>query len=54
MKQQILQFLSLNSTWRGLLLLATVCGARLSPENSQIILEFGLGLVGFLLVATKK
>lgn len=50
----IFEYLSLNSTWRGIILLATALGASLNPEQWQAIVEFGLGTAGFLLVATKK
>ena len=36
------------STWRGLALLLTVAGAKLSPEHTELILLLGLGLAGLI------
>ena len=33
------------STWRGLILLATIAGAKLSPEQTEAIVTFGVTLV---------
>lgn len=40
------------STWRGIVLVATACGAALSPEQQEAIVTVGLlvaGLLGALL-----
>lgn len=36
------------STWRGLVLVATACGAVLSPEQQEAIVTAGLLLAGLL------
>lgn len=45
------------STWRGLVLIATACGAALSPEQQEAIVTVGLlvaGLLGALLPDAKS
>jgi hypothetical protein len=49
----ILERLSENSTWRGLILVATALGVKLEPELQNAILAAGLGLVGLINVARK-
>lgn len=44
----------LESTWRGLLLIATASGAYLNPEQSKIIMEFGIGIAGVMLTARNR
>jgi hypothetical protein len=44
----ILDKLSENSTWRGLILVATALGVKLDPELQNQILAAGLGLVGII------
>lgn len=34
------------STWRGLVLIATACGAVLTPEQREAIIVAGLGVAG--------
>lgn len=36
------------STWRGLILLAAVCGARLTPEQADALVLVGVGAAGLL------
>lgn len=45
--------LSQNSTWRGLILVATALGLKLDPELQNQILAAGLGLVGVINVIRK-
>jgi hypothetical protein len=45
--------LSENSTWRGLILVATALGVKLDPELQNQILAAGLGLVGIINVLRK-
>ena len=49
----LLERLSENSTWRGLILVATALGVKLDPELQNQILVAGLGLVGFINVLRK-
>lgn len=50
---KILDKLSENSTWRGLILLATAAGVNLEPELQTQIVATGLGLVGLINVIRK-
>jgi hypothetical protein len=50
----ILARLSENSTWRGILLVATAAGLKLEPELQNQILAAGLGLVGLINVLRKQ
>lgn len=49
----ILERLSENSTWRGILLIATAVGLKLEPELQNAILGAGLGLIGLINVVRK-
>ena len=49
----LLERLSENSTWRGLILLATAGGVKLEPELQESIIVAGLGLVGLINVIRK-
>jgi len=45
------------STWRGIVLIATACGAVLSPEQQDAIVTVGLlvvGLIGAAISDTKS
>jgi hypothetical protein len=44
----VLQRLSENSTWRGIILVATALGLKLEPALQEQILVAGLGLVGLI------
>jgi hypothetical protein len=44
----VLERLSENSTWRGLILVAMALGLKLEPELQAAILSAGLGLVGLI------
>ena len=50
---KILDKLSENSTWRGLILLATAAGVNLEPDLQNQIVAAGLGLVGLINVIRK-
>lgn len=50
----LLERLSENSTWRGLILVATALGVNLDPELQNQILAAGLGLVGLINVIRKS
>jgi hypothetical protein len=49
----ILTRLSENSTWRGIILVATALGVKLEPALADAILAAGLGLVGLINVLRK-
>lgn len=49
----LLDRLSENSTWRGLLLLATAVGLRVAPELADKIIATGLSAVGLINVLRK-
>ena len=50
----ILDRLSENSTWRGLILVGTAIGLKLEPELQNQIVAAGLGLVGLINVLRKQ
>lgn len=49
----IIDRLSENSTWRGIILVATAVGVKLDPELQESIIAAGLGLVGLINVIRK-
>lgn len=49
----VLERLTENSTWRGLILLGTALGIRLEPELQTQIIAAGLALVGAINVIRK-
>jgi hypothetical protein len=49
----ILDRLTENSTWRGIILLATAIGLKLDPDQQAAILAAGLALVGAINVFRK-
>jgi hypothetical protein len=49
----IIDRLSENSTWRGLILLATAVGLKLEPDQQAAILTTGLSAVGLINVFRK-
>jgi hypothetical protein len=49
----VLERLSENSTWRGLILFATALGLKLEPELQTAILSAGLGVIGLINVVRK-
>ena len=50
----IINRLSENSTWRGLIGLATALGIALSPEQSAAITSAGIGLISLINVFRKE
>ena len=50
----VIDRLAENSTWRGIILVATATGVHLSPELSNAIVAAGLGLVGLINVLRKE
>ena len=44
----ILNRLKENSTWRGLILLATIAGAHWSPQQQESIITFGLSAIALI------
>jgi hypothetical protein len=49
----IIERLSENSTWRGIILVATALGVQLEPEIQNHIVAGGLALVGLINVIRK-
>ena len=49
----VLDRLSENSTWRGLILVAVALGVKLEPEIQNQIIAAGLGLVGTINIFRK-
>lgn len=49
----LLDRLAENSTWRGLILVATAVGLKLEPEHQEAIVAAGLGLVGAINIFRK-
>jgi len=49
----ILDRLSENSTWRGVILICTALGCQWSPEFQNQIVATGLGLTGLINVIRK-
>jgi len=49
----LLERLSENSTWRGLILVATALGLRIEPALQEQILAAGLGLIGVINILRK-
>jgi len=40
------------STWRGIMLVATAAGAKISPEMSEAIITLGVALTGIIGIVT--
>ena len=49
----LLEKLSENSTWRGMILIAIAVGVKIEPELQESIIVAGLGLVGLINVVRK-
>ena len=49
----LLEKFSENSTWRGIILIATAVGVKIEPELQESIIVAGLGLVGLINVVRK-
>ena len=52
MKAYLLARLQEPSTWRGITLIATACGAVLSPDQREAIIAGGMLLSGIIGAAT--
>lgn len=50
----ILDRLKENSTWRGVILLATALGLKLDPSQGEAIVAAGLAVVGLINVFRKQ
>lgn len=50
----ILERLTENSTWRGLLMIATAVGVQLEPSQANAIIAVGLSVVGLINVFRKQ
>lgn len=50
----VLDRLKEANTWRGMILIATACGLKLDPEQSEAIIAGGLALVGLINVFSKQ
>jgi hypothetical protein len=44
----LLDRLKENSTWRGLIMVATAVGLKLDPSQSEAIIAAGLAVVGLI------
>jgi hypothetical protein len=44
----LLSYLKTESTWRGLIAIATALGVTLSPEQSNAIIAAGLAAIGLI------
>jgi hypothetical protein len=56
MRAYLIARLKEPSTWRGLVMIATACGAKLAPEQWEAIVTGGLlvaGLIGAAMADTK-
>jgi hypothetical protein len=49
----VIERLSENSTWRGVILVVTALGLRLEPELQNQIVAAGLSLVGIINIIRK-
>jgi hypothetical protein len=49
----VIERLSENSTWRGLILVGTALGLKLEPELQNQIVMAGLSLVGLINIVRK-
>ena len=50
---KIIEALKQESTWRGLIAIATALGVTISPELSGHIIAVGLALIGSINIAKK-
>lgn len=53
LKQYLLELGNQPSTWRGVILIMTVAGRVLSPEQAELITTLGLASVGMVGAAFK-
>ena len=50
----LLERLTENSTWRGLVMIATALGVQLDPTQANAIIAVGLSIVGLINVFRKQ
>lgn len=50
----VLDRLAENSTWRGIIMVATAIGLKLDPSQADAIIATGLSLVGLINVFRKE
>ena len=50
MLKTILEYLKQDSTWKGLISIATALGLTIKPELAAAIIAAGMGLVGLIQV----
>jgi hypothetical protein len=50
----IIERLSENSTWRGIVMLLTAVGVQVDPAQSNAIIAAGLALIGLINVFRKQ
>ena len=50
----LIERLSENSTWRGLVMLLTAVGVQVDPDQSSAIIAAGLAIVGLINVFRKQ
>jgi len=44
----ILEYLKTESTWRGLIAIATAFGVKLAPDQAESIIAAGLATIGLI------
>jgi len=44
----ILEYLKAESTWRGIIAIATAFGIKLAPEQAESIIAAGLAAIGLI------
>lgn len=47
-KRYLIERLKEPSTWRGVILLLTACGAPIAPANAEQIVSVGLAVAGLI------
>lgn len=52
--QYILDRLKEQSTWRGIILIATAVGAKLEPDQAEAIIASGIAIVGLINVFRRE
>jgi hypothetical protein len=50
--KQLIERLKEESTWRGLITVATLAGVHISPEQAEYIVSAGLALIGAIWIFT--
>lgn len=52
--QYILDRLKEQSTWRGIILIATAIGAKVEPDQAEAIIASGIAIVGLINVFRRE